>query len=49
MSAYSDWKVGALTDEEYSYISRHELGADHGEEPCYEQYDDDREILSDES
>lgn len=47
MSAYSDWKVGALTDEEYNYISRHELGADHGEEPDYEQ-DDDRELLSDE-
>lgn len=48
MSAYSDWRCGAISDEEYKFYASHELGADHGEEPDYEQ-DDDREILSDES
>lgn len=46
MSAYSDWKVGALTDDEYDYVSRHELGEDHGEEFDYEQ-DEDRDFLPD--
>ena len=47
MSAYSDWKVGALTDEEYDYVSRHELGEDHGDEIVYEP-DEDRDFLPDE-
>lgn len=28
MSAYSDWKCGALTDEEYKYYNRRECGGD---------------------
>lgn len=47
MSAYSDWKVGALTDEEYNFVSRHELGEDHREEFDYEP-DEDRDFLPDE-
>ena len=28
MSAYSDWKCGALTDEEYTFCNRRECGSD---------------------
>ena len=28
MSAYSDWKCGALTDEEYAFCMRRECGGD---------------------
>lgn len=43
MSAYSDWKCGALTDKEYTFCANHETGADHGEEPYDDYYDDDDE------
>ena len=36
MSAYSDYKAGCLTDEEYKFCSRHELGEDHGELPFWD-------------
>ena len=36
MSVYSDYKCGALTDEEYKFCSRHELGEDHGELPFWD-------------
>ena len=32
MSAYSDWKCGAIPDERYAFCANHETGADHGEE-----------------
>lgn len=32
MSAYSDWKAGYLTDDEYKFFSRRELGEDYGED-----------------
>lgn len=32
MSSYSDWRCGALTDEEYESVYRHERGEDHGED-----------------
>lgn len=49
MSAYSDWRCGAITDEEYKFYSRHELGADHGEDDRDGEDDEDREVLPDES
>ncbi len=38
MSAYSDWKCGALTDEEYKYYNRRECG---GDGPIDPEYDSD--------
>ena len=35
MSAYSDWKSGALSDDEYKQAYRMERGEDHGEIPFY--------------
>jgi len=32
MSAYSDWRCGAISDEEYKFLYNHELGEDHGED-----------------
>ena len=50
MSAYSDYKCGALTDDEYKFCSRHELGEDHGELPFWDGMegveDGDREEYS---
>ena len=49
MSVYSDWKCGALSDDERKWCERMERGADHGERSDYE-YDEipeDEEILSD--
>lgn len=46
MSAYSDYRCGAISEEEYRFYSRHELGADHGEE---DRNDEDQEVLPDES
>ena len=46
MSAYSDYKCGALTDDEYKFCARHELGEDHGELPFWdgmEGVEDERE------
>lgn len=30
MSAYSDWRCGAISDEEYKTAYNHERGEDHG-------------------
>lgn len=43
MSAYSDWKCGAITDEEYKFLYARERGEDHGEDPADEWEDDDSE------
>lgn len=39
MSAYSDYKCGALTDDEYKFCSRRELGEDHGEDHGEDELD----------
>lgn len=43
MSAYSDWKCGALTDEEYWELSRMEYEGDddYGNEVNYEYEEED--------
>lgn len=33
MSAYSDWKSGAITDDQYRQAYMMDRGEDHGEEP----------------
>ena len=49
MSAYSDWKCGALTDDEYKQAYAHERGEDHGEIPfdddIFEDPDDEESYL----
>ena len=45
MSAYSDWKCGAIPDERYAFCANHETGADHGEEDFY--YDDEENCEED--
>ena len=40
MSAYSDWKVGAITDEKYKYYSQLEARRD---EYVYEREHEERE------
>ena len=49
MSVYSDWKCGALSDEERKYCENRELGADHGERSDYEydEVSENEEILPD--
>lgn len=42
MSAYSDWRYGALTDEEYKQLSRWEAAHDNDVDEDY-WYDDDNE------
>lgn len=43
MSSYSDWKCGALTDDEYDFVSRREAAEDkYLEDKMYaEVYEDD--------
>jgi len=36
MSAYSDWRCGAISEEEYKFLYNHELGEDHGELPFWD-------------
>lgn len=48
MSAWSDYKCGALTDEEYKFCVRREMGEDHGEDEM-EEYDDPEEQAEDDA
>ena len=32
MSAWSDWRCGSLTDDEYKFLYSRERGEDHGED-----------------
>ena len=41
MSAYSDWRCGALTDDEYKSAYRHERGEDHDIILFYDAIDDE--------
>lgn len=43
MSAYSDWKVGAITDEEYKSFSRWECERDNDYPEDYDYYDDEED------
>ena len=44
MSAYSDWKCGALTDEEYKFCMRRECGEDDADyEIEYDEGEEDEE------
>lgn len=43
MSAYSDWRCGALSDDEYKTAYNMERGEDHGEIPFYDECDEDEE------
>ena len=47
MSAYSDWRCGVLTDEEYKMLSRWEDARDNDIDEGY-WYDDDNEEEGDE-
>lgn len=41
MSAYSDWRCGAISDDEYRMAYVFERGEDHGEVPFYSEHEDD--------
>ena len=41
MSAYSDWRCGALSDDEYKTAYAMERGEDHGEIPFYDEDEDE--------
>lgn len=43
MSAYSDWRCGALSDDEYKTAYAMERGEDHGEIPFFYEDEDDEE------
>ena len=45
MSAWSDWRCGALTDDEYKFLYNRERGEDHEEdwEDDWEEDDDESE------
>ena len=48
MSAYSDWKAGALSDEEYRSLSRWEHAGDNDYPEDYDDYDDDEDFEDEE-
>ena len=43
MSAWSEWRHGYITDDEYKFLYARERGEDHGEDPADEWEDDDSE------
>lgn len=48
MSAWSDWRCGALSDEEFVNVYAHERGEDHGEEDYHGYMEEERLTQGDE-
>lgn len=46
MSAWSDWRCGALTDDEYKFLYSRERGEDHGEDLEDEWEDEEDEGMA---